>query len=53
MNNLLTEKKMDQKTTIHCPNCDFELDVNDIIYRQLEEDIRKQFNSRLAEEKRK
>jgi len=44
---------MEQKTTIHCPNCDFELDVNDIIYHQLEEDIKKQFNSRLAEEKRK
>jgi len=44
---------MEQKTTIHCPNCDFELDVNDIIYHQLEEDIKKQFNYRLAEEKRK
>lgn len=45
--------KMEKETKIICPNCGAELDVNDILYHQLEEDLRKKFNNRLIEEKKK
>lgn len=44
---------MEQKMTITCPRCEFELDVNDIIYHQLEDDLKKKFNAQLDEEKKK
>jgi hypothetical protein len=44
---------MEQKTTIHCPNCGFDLDVNDIIYHQLEEELKMKFNSQLNDERKK
>jgi len=44
---------MQNDTKIKCPNCGTAIDVQDIITHQLEEDIQKNFNARLAEEKKK
>jgi FtsZ-binding cell division protein ZapB len=44
---------MEKETKIICPNCGTELDVNTILYHQLEEDLRKKFNSQLNEERKK
>lgn len=44
---------MNNQTKITCPNCGTEIDVQDILSHQLEEDLRKKFNSKLAEEKKK
>lgn len=44
---------MKNKTKFTCPNCGTEIDVQDIISNQLEKDIKKEFNVRLAEEKKK
>ncbi|NMC39142.1 MAG: DUF2130 domain-containing protein [Bacteroidales bacterium] len=45
---------MEKETTkIICPNCGAELDVNRILYHQLEDDLRKKFNSQLNEERKK
>ena len=40
-------------TNITCPNCGTEIDVQDIITHQLEEDLKKEFNAKLANEKKK
>lgn len=40
-------------TNITCPNCGTEIDVQDIISHQLEEDLKKEFNAKLADEKKK
>ena len=37
---------------ITCPNCGFEIDVNEIVYHQLEEKLKRQFNAEVAEVKR-
>ncbi|MCB0746069.1 MAG: DUF2130 domain-containing protein [Ignavibacteriales bacterium] len=44
---------MKNQTKITCPNCGNEIDVQDIISHQLEEDLKKEFNTKLAEEKKK
>ncbi|MFH1526334.1 MAG: DUF2130 domain-containing protein [Bacteroidota bacterium] len=44
---------MNNQTKITCPNCGTEIDVQDILSHQLEEDLQKKFNSKLAEEKKK
>lgn len=44
---------MEKETKIICPNCGAELDVNTILYHQLEEDLKKKFNTRLSEERKK
>mgnify|MGYP001155555319 CR=1 FL=1 len=44
---------MEKETKIICPNCGAELDVNRILYHQLEDDLRKKFNSQLNEERKK
>jgi hypothetical protein len=36
---------------IKCPNCGQEIDVNDILYHQLDDELRKQYNDELAKEK--
>lgn len=41
------------QTKIKCPNCNVEIDVNDIVYHQLEADLKVQFNARLTEERQK
>jgi hypothetical protein len=42
-----------QDNKIKCPKCGTEIDVNAILYHQLEEDFQKQFNLQLTEEKQK
>ena len=37
---------------ITCPNCDFEIDVNEILYHQLEEKLKKDFNAKLTDQKK-
>lgn len=44
---------MKNQTKITCPNCGTEIDVQNIISHQLEEDLKKEFNAKLAEEKNK
>ena len=44
---------MGNETKIKCPNCGFDLDVNEILYHQLEEDLKIKFNSQLNEERKK
>jgi len=45
--------RMEKETKIKCPNCGAELDVNTIIYHQLEDDLRKKFAGQLNEERKK
>ncbi len=40
------------KNTIECPNCGFKIDVNEILYHQLDEELKKKYNDQLAKEKR-
>jgi len=42
-----------QENKINCPKCGTEIDVNDILYQQLEDDLKKQFSRQLDEEKNK
>ena len=42
---------MEKETKINCPNCGEPLNVSDILYKQLEEELRKKFNSQLSEER--
>ena len=44
---------MKEQNIITCPNCGTEIDVQDIISHQLEEDLKKEFNAKLSEEKKK
>jgi hypothetical protein len=44
---------MDSNTQIKCPNCGTNIDVQDILAKQLEEDIRKKYQSQLLAEKTK
>jgi hypothetical protein len=41
------------KNTIECPNCGFRIDVNEILYHQLDEELKKKYNDQLAKEKHK
>ncbi len=40
-----------QPNKIKCPNCDHEIDVNDILYHQVNEELKKKFNDQLTIEK--
>jgi hypothetical protein len=44
---------MEKEAKILCPNCGTEINVNEILYHQLEEDFKKRFSTQLAEEKKK
>ena len=44
---------MNNETKIKCPNCGEVIDVNEILYHQLEDDLKKQYNSLLAGIKKK
>jgi len=44
---------MAQETKIKCPNCGEVIDVNEILYHQLEDDLKKQYNSKLASVEKK
>lgn len=41
------------KSIIKCPNCDEEIDVNDILYHQVDEQLKKKYNDELKKEKEK
>ncbi len=41
---------MQNKTTIKCPNCKTQIDVNDVIYHQLEEELKQQTIDELKKE---
>lgn len=41
---------MEKEPQTKCPNCGFPLDVNKILYKQLEDELRQKFNSQLSEE---
>ena len=38
----------DQESRIECPNCGQQIDVNDLLYHQLESEIKKDYNAKLA-----
>lgn len=40
---------MTQKNTIQCPNCKTEIDVNDILYHQIEEQLQDKLNAQAAD----
>ena len=42
-----------EKSIINCPQCGEEIDVNDILYHQVDEQLKKQYNDELAKEKEK
>ncbi len=44
---------MEKEAKILCPNCGNEINVNEILYHQLEDDFKKRFSAQLAEEKKK
>ena len=37
---------------IECPNCGYEIDVNEILYHQLDEELKKKYNDELAKERK-
>lgn len=39
-------------STINCPNCQTEIDVNTILYHQVDEQLKKQYEDNLAKEKK-
>jgi len=42
-----------EKNNIECPNCGQEIDVNEILYRQLDGELRLKYNDELAKERQK
>jgi len=44
---------MKEETKIECPNCGTSIDVQDILAHQLEEEIKKKYQSQIAEERKK
>jgi hypothetical protein len=44
---------MADNTQIKCPNCGTSIDVQDILSHQLEDELKKKFNTQLAEAKKK
>lgn len=44
---------MKKETQIKCPNCGTSIDVQDILSHQLEDELKKKFNTQFAEEKKK
>lgn len=43
----------EDKSKINCPNFGEEIDVNDILYHQVDQDLKKKYNDDLAKEKQK
>lgn len=44
---------MSNQTKINCPNCNTEIDVNSILYKQLETELKTKYDSDLGEEQKK
>jgi len=40
---------MNKETKIKCPNCGIEIDVNDILYHKLEDDLQKKYNTKFSD----
>lgn len=38
---------------IECPNCGYEIDVNELLYHQVDEQLKKKYNDELAQERNK
>lgn len=43
----------EDKSKINCPNCGEEIDVNNILYHQVDQDLKQKYNDDLAKEKQK
>lgn len=43
----------ENKSKINCPNCGEEIDVNDILYHKVDQDLKQKYNDDLAKEKQK
>jgi len=41
------------QNTIECPNCGEKIDVNEILYHQLQDQVKQEFSDKLAEQKKK
>ena len=41
------------QTSISCPNCGEDIDVNDILYHQVDEQLKKKYQDELKREKKK
>jgi hypothetical protein len=44
---------MEKENNINCPNCGFEIDVNDLVYHQMEAELKKEFSAKQAQERLK
>ena len=44
---------MSKSQNTNCPNCGFEIDVNELLYAQLEEQAKKKYQAQLLQEQRK
>ena len=44
---------MPPKTTIQCPKCGTQIDVNEILYHQLEEEMKRKFEGEVDEHRKK
>ena len=44
---------MPNSKTTHCPNCGFDIDVNELLYHQLEEQARQKYQAQLTQEQTK
>ena len=44
---------MSSTTQITCPNCGYEIDVNNLIAHQLDEEYKKKFNAQVAEDRKR
>jgi len=45
---------MDHQTNkIECPNCGHKIDVNDLLYHQVDDELEKKVSAKLTEEKNK
>lgn len=42
---------MEKENNINCPNCGFAIDVNDLVYHQMEAELKKEFNAKQAQER--
>ena len=47
------ETMSQEKSKIKCPKCGEEIDVNDILYHQVDEQLKREYDDKLAEEKNK
>jgi hypothetical protein len=42
---------MEKENNINCPNCGFAIDVNDLVYHQMEAELKKEFSAKQAQER--